>query len=86
VTLIRCNPGKCPNCGQVLDGLDVPGGGTPEPGYIVICLYCSHLTEWTGTAFVELSDEAIKEIAGDKDMLAALECAARFQRMLKENP
>jgi hypothetical protein len=49
----------------------------------MVCTYCGHLMEWTGERLAELSDEAIEEMAGDKDLLQAMAVVDRFRRPLK---
>jgi hypothetical protein len=78
--------GACLNCGERLDGVTTTSQPLPDPGDISVCAYCSHLMEWDGAKLIPPSEEALKEIAADKDVLAAVELAGRFQRSLKEKP
>jgi hypothetical protein len=75
----RLKQGHCLNCGHELTGISAPVAAQPSPGDVMVCGYCSHIMEWTGDKFVELSDEAVKEIAGDPDVLAAVDFAHHFQ-------
>lgn len=75
----RHKTGHCLNCGHELTGISAPVTDQPKPGDVMVCGYCSHVMEWTGETLVELSDEAIKELAGDKDLVAAVDFAAAFQ-------
>jgi len=75
----RLKQGHCLNCGRELTAVSAPTVVQPRPGDVMVCGYCSHIMEWTGEKFVELSDEAIKDIAGDKDVLAAVEFSRRFR-------
>jgi DNA-directed RNA polymerase subunit RPC12/RpoP len=75
--------GPCLNCGKDLDAVTGLGDSMPERGSIMVCTYCGHLMEWTGERLAELSDEAIEEMAGDKDLLAMVELRDRFRRSLK---
>jgi hypothetical protein len=58
----------------------------PRKGAIMICLYCSHVMEWTGKRLAELSDAAIKDMAGDPEMLEHIKFTAAYQAWAKENP
>jgi hypothetical protein len=77
--LSRFKSGHCTHCGHGLTGIGAPTADPPSPGDVMVCAYCSHVMEWTGDRVAELSDEAIKDIAGDPDMLAAVDFAAAFQ-------
>ena len=80
-------PNACLNCGERLDVADaLSSGRKPDKGDLMVCLYCSHAMEWTGDRVAELSDEAIKEMAGDPDMLDVIQFTAAFQRWAKDNP
>jgi hypothetical protein len=80
----RFEQGDCLNCGHALTGISREGDWTPAAGDIMVCGYCNHLMEWTGERLAELSDQAIKDLAGDKEVLASMAFAARFQRSIKE--
>jgi hypothetical protein len=82
---LRIEPGVCLNCGNLITGAgSLYSERVPGEGDIMVCLYCSHLMEWTGVALAELSEEAIKDIAADKDVLAAVAFATEFQRWRKQ--
>jgi DNA-directed RNA polymerase subunit RPC12/RpoP len=79
----RLDQGRCLNCGKGLDAVTSLEDSMPKQGSIMVCTYCGHLMEWTGERLAELSDEAIEEMAGDKDLLAMVELRDRFRRSLK---
>lgn len=80
-------PNACLNCGKTLDVADaLSTDAKPDKGDVMVCLYCSHVMEWTGKRVAELSDEAIKEMAADPEMLKIIEFTAAFQRWAKDNP
>lgn len=74
----RIKSGHCLNCGHELTGVGGPESD-PDLGDIMVCGYCSHIMEWTGETFAELSDEAMKDIAGDPDVIDAVKFTAAFQ-------
>jgi hypothetical protein len=78
----RLEMGACLNCGQRLTSAGrVPHDDEkPEPGSIMVCIYCSHAMEWDGAKLTPMSDEAIKEMAGDKELLNAVAFTGAFQR------
>ena len=75
----RIKSGHCTHCGHELTAVGADVAAQPSLGDVLVCAYCSHVMEWTGDTFAELSDEAIKDIAGDPDVLAAVDFAHRFQ-------
>jgi hypothetical protein len=75
----RLKQGHCLNCGHELTGVSAKTADPPSPGDVMVCGYCSHIMEWTGDKVAELSDEAVKDIAGDPDVIDAVDFAARFQ-------
>jgi DNA-directed RNA polymerase subunit RPC12/RpoP len=77
---VRFEQGRCLNCGRKLTGYSAFTAGGPSAGDVMVCGYCSHIMEWDGDRVVELSDQAVKDIAGDPDVLAALEFARHFQK------
>jgi hypothetical protein len=81
----RINQGPCLNCGKPLTaaGSLYQGDRLPSEGDIMVCAYCSHVMHWTGERLAELSDEATKAIAGDKDLLATVRYTTAFQRFGK---
>ena len=79
----RLDQGRCLNCGKGLDAVTSLEDRMPKQGSIMVCTYCGHLMEWTGERLAELSDEAIEEMAGDKDLLQAMAVVDRFGRPLK---
>jgi hypothetical protein len=84
----RVDQGVCLNCAKPMTGVGMLGADAPEPseGDIMVCLYCSHVMEWTGSRLAELSDETIKEMAGDPEMLEAIKFTSAYQRWAKDNP
>lgn len=81
----RIKSGHCTNCGHQLTGIGAPFPDPPSPGDIMVCGYCSHIMEWTGETFAELSDEAMKDVAGDPGVLDAVKFAAAFQAHYPED-
>lgn len=79
----KFNQGRCLNCNAELSGLTGPEG-EPDAGSIMVCAYCSHIMEWTGDGFAELSDQAIKDIAGDPAVLAVAEFTALYRKAYPE--
>jgi ribosomal protein S27E len=69
--------GHCLNCGAPLSG--VTGPKDVDPGSIMVCAYCSHIMEWTGDRLAELSDRAMRDIAGDPAVMAVVEATALFR-------
>jgi hypothetical protein len=64
---------QCLNCRKSLDaatGFD--GADKPRPGNISICLCCGHVMAYADppTSFRELNDEEMRDVAGDKTILA----------------
>jgi hypothetical protein len=84
----RVDQGQCLNCGTPLTGAGVLGEDAPQPseGDIIVCLYCSHVMEVKGGRAAELSDEAIKDMAGDPEMLDTIKFTSAYQRWAKDNP
>jgi hypothetical protein len=84
----RIDQGHCLNCGKPMTGVGVLGAEDPEPseGDILVCMYCSHVMEVRSGRAAELSDEAIKEMAGDPHMLEAIKFTSAYQRWAKDNP
>jgi hypothetical protein len=78
--------GPCLQCGKTLDGVTTKHQSLPDPGDIMVCAYCSRVMEWDGAKLGELSDEAVKELAGDKDMLEAVDLVSKFQQSIKDKP
>lgn len=70
--------GPCLNCQAPLTGI-TGDGGSPDPGAIMVCAYCSHVMEWDGKKLVALSDETIKDIAGDPDILAVMKLTGQYR-------
>jgi DNA-directed RNA polymerase subunit N (RpoN/RPB10) len=65
-------PCACLNCGKVLDRA-TPMSDTdgPSPGAITVCLTCGHIMAFADNlAFRELTDEEVKEIAGNRTIIA----------------
>ena len=72
--------GKCLNCGAKMSGITGPLDDPEPSSAIMVCAYCGHIMEWNGEKLVELSDEAARDIAGDPDVIAAVNLAGAFQR------
>lgn len=85
---LRIGAFDCLDCGKPLTGVGVLTRDAPQPseGDIMVCLYCSHIMEWRQGKLAELDDQAIRDIAGDQDILDAVAFAGFFQRSLKEDP
>jgi len=81
----RIEKGSCLNCGKLLTAASAQHDHAPKPGAIMVCLYCSHVMEWSGERLVELSDETIKAIAGDPDVVHAVKVTGLF-RVLNRAP
>ena len=75
-------PVRCLNCDRKLAAATYAGAGRPKPkaGDLSLCLYCGHLAVF-GSDFLlrELNDAEIKEVAGDRRLLAAQQ--ARTSRL-----
>jgi hypothetical protein len=71
--------GECLNCGATLTGLTGPPDDPEPEAAVMVCAYCGHVMEWTGKGFAELSDEAMRDVAGDPDVLTAQELVRRFR-------
>jgi hypothetical protein len=79
--------GVCLNCGEPLTGAGaLSTAAKPDKGDIMVCLYCSHVMEWTGERLAELSDGAIEEMAADPEMLKTIEFTAAYRRWAADNP
>jgi|HubBroStandDraft_6_1064221.scaffolds.fasta_scaffold647247_2 hypothetical protein len=80
-------PSPCTNCGKVMDAASVAGKGddTPTPGDITICFYCHHLMAFADDMTIrDLTDEEIKECAGDPTLVVAMKALARFKQLERE--
>lgn len=88
MTYLRIGVLDCLNCGQPLTGLGMVGEDAPPPGEgdVLVCLYCSHLMEWRQGLLAELDDQAIRDIAGDPDIIQAVNFADAFQKERKDKP
>jgi hypothetical protein len=71
--------GPCLNCGAALGGVTGPPGDPEPQSALMVCAYCGHLMEWTGKGFAELSDAAIRDAAGDPDIIEAQRLVAAFR-------
>jgi hypothetical protein len=62
----------CLSCGKPLDGATCVGrDAAPDPGDITICIYCGHIMVFDDNLKLrELSDEEVREVAGDGRVLA----------------
>ena len=80
--------GYCLKCGKEMSAAtNVKGEGGPEVGNVTVCLYCGHVMEFgPGLVLIELRDETIKEIAGDKDLLRAVAIAGHARKHFREQP
>jgi hypothetical protein len=72
----------CLNCGQTLDGSTAVGeDAAPAPGDITICIHCGHLMAFDHNLhFRELSDEEVREMAGDGRLLAVQRARRALER------
>jgi hypothetical protein len=82
---LRIGQSDCLNCGKPITGVGVLTRDAPRlsEGDIMVCMYCSHIMEWKAGKLAKLSDEAIKDIAGDKDVMDAVAFSTAFQRFRK---
>jgi len=70
---------KCLNCGVITDRASgvisddlVTGPVIPEPGSITICIECGHIMAFAGDlTFRQLTDDEMKQVAGDPRIIAA---------------
>ena len=74
----RLQQGECLNCGARLTSVTGPAAA-PDPGDIMVCAYCGHVMEWTSEGLAELSDEAASDIAGNPDVMAAVQLSGMFR-------
>jgi DNA-directed RNA polymerase subunit RPC12/RpoP len=72
--------GPCLNCGVTLSGVTGPPDNPEPQNALMVCAYCGHLMEWTGKGLAELSDAAIRDAAGDPDIIEAQKLVAKFRR------
>jgi hypothetical protein len=76
----RMEPNPCLNCGTVLDAatsVNKENDLVPYEGAISICFNCGHIMAFgKDLKFRELNDEEIKDIAGDKTLIAAQKARA----------
>jgi hypothetical protein len=77
----------CTNCGS-LNGM-ASGRVQPTPGSFTVCLYCHHLMVYgEGMVLRELTDDEMREIAGDPSLLNVMRIAEEYKRDLarSQNP
>ena len=81
----RFDMGVCLECGKPMTAaLRLRDHDQPEPGSIMVCIYCSHVMEWDGSRLIPLTDEAIREIAGDPEFLETVAFTNFYQREARE--
>jgi len=75
----------CPNCGHGLDAAtDQTGNRAPEVDDITICLWCGHIMAFAeGFSFRPLTDEEMREVAGDPRILAIQRARQEVMRRKK---
>lgn len=77
----------CLDCGHAIDAstdASAPNNSTPGPGDLAICLHCAHVMIYADDLTVRApTDAEVVEIAGDPDMVRAVNAIARFN---KEHP
>ena len=79
----RVKESACINCGAALTAATaVEGVGDeerlPEPGDLTVCMYCKHLMMFADDLTLRnLTDDEMKEVAGDPRMLAVTKGKAR---------
>jgi hypothetical protein len=57
-----------------------PGDHTPEPGDVTVCFYCGHLMAFAdGLTMRELTDAEMRQVAGDRTILAIQRARANFK-------
>ena len=79
----RTKENACLNCGHsITAGAPVERGDRPPvPGDIAICLYCAHVHIYAdGLALREPNDDEMVEIAGDPDMVKAVNAIGELWR------
>jgi hypothetical protein len=79
----RTPPQTCLNCGEKVDSAsDTTPAYTrpPQPGDIALCFYCGHVMAYLDAKgrFRPLTDQEMVEVAGDPDIVRALNL--RLQR------
>jgi hypothetical protein len=70
---------SCPNCNKEMDGaMDVTNAQSrpPENGDVAICFYCSHIAIYEDGQLRNPNDEEMKDIAGDIDVVHAINAIA----------
>jgi hypothetical protein len=85
-TVTRTPKNKCLACGYVIDAAsstpDYPDNPPPSPGDIALCLNCAHLHLFADDLTLrELTDAEMVEVAGDPEMLHAVEAIGRANRL-----
>lgn len=84
-TTTRTPMNRCLVCGYEIDAAsptpDSSGSSTPEPGDIALCLKCAHVHIFADdlTLRAPTGDEMV-EIAGDRDMVRAIEAIGAYNR------
>lgn len=84
---VRLN--KCLKCGGRLDGATNVGDSdqSPEVGDLSVCLQCGHVMEFgLGLVLQELSDQAVLDHAGDKNLLTAVRMSEIFRQWFVTRP
>lgn len=86
--ITRTPVNHCLNCGRKISAAaptpDFPDDSAPSPGDIAICLDCAHVHVYADDLTLRApTDDEMTEIAGNRDMIRAIEAIGRFNR---ENP
>jgi hypothetical protein len=71
----------CPNCHTPLSAVTHPTtDATPSDGDYSVCLYCGHLLVIEGGHVRNPTDIEMREMAGNPDVVAAVEMAHQFRQ------
>jgi hypothetical protein len=79
--MVYTGPNFCLGCNERIDGASEPfEGGSPNPGDVTVCIYCGHIMVFgEGLKLRNPDDDEIKEIAGDRRILAIQRARARMK-------
>lgn len=84
-TVTRTPVNRCLACGMKIDAAtptpDFPDSATPGPGDIALCLDCAHIMIYADDLTLrEPTGEEIFEIAGDPDIIRAVDAIGELKR------
>ena len=85
VKITRTPLNYCLDCEMLIDSgaptPDAPDDSTPTPGDIAICLHCAHVMIYADDLTVrEPTNDEVVEIAGDPDMVRAVNAIVEFNK------